>query len=59
MFTHIVTLIDRRTESEESLTVKTGSDTFSDVMREIWKLRADRGLTGYEVHEILACAAPF
>jgi len=59
VFTHIVTLLNRRTEDERSLTVETLSDRFADVMREISHLKVVHNLLGYEVYEILDCNTPF
>lgn len=59
IFTHIVTLINRRTEDEKSLTIETLSDRFADVMREITYQKVMQDLLGYEVFEILDCNPPF
>lgn len=59
VFTHIITLVDRRTEKETCLTIKTLSDRFCDVMRELQRLKAENRLLGYEVSEIFSPDAPF
>lgn len=59
VFTHIVTLLNRRTGDERSLHVETLSDRFADVMREIAHLKVMHNLLGYEVFEVLDCDSPF
>lgn len=59
VFTHTVTLVNCRTEQETCLTVKTLSDRFCDVMRELQRLKAENRLLGYEVSEIFSPDAPF
>ena len=58
VYTHLITLV-HPTKGDESLTVQTFSDRFSDVMREIQRLKSLRGLDGYEVFEILDTSSPF
>lgn len=58
VYTHLITLV-HPTKDDESLTVQTFSDRFSDVMREIQRLKSLRGLGGYEVFEILDTSSPF
>jgi cobalamin-dependent methionine synthase I len=59
IFTHIVTLLNRRTGDEKCLTVETLSDRFAEVMREICHLKVMHKLQGYEVFEILDLNNPF
>lgn len=59
VYTHLVTLINRRTGDEASFTVETTSDRFADVMREICHLRIMNNLQGYEVFEFLDLNDPF
>lgn len=48
-----ITLVNRRTGDEQCFDVVTLSDRFSDVMRSIQAVKAERGLRGYEVFEFL------
>ena len=57
-FTHLVTLINRRTENEVSFEVATSTDRFSEVIREISHQKAVRGLKGYELFEAIPLNAP-
>lgn len=59
VYTHIITLINRRTRDEKCLTVETLSDRFADVMREITHQKVMQGLQGYEVYEVLPDYLPF
>lgn len=59
VFTHIVTLLNRRTGDERSLHIETLSDRFADVMREVCYLKVMHNLLGYEVYEVLDCNTPF
>lgn len=59
VFTNIVTLLDRRTGEERSLTVKTASDKFSVVLREVQYQKAELGLQSFEVFEVLSCSPGF
>ncbi len=56
---HLVTLVHHDKGLEASLTVETATDSFSDVWREIHRLKAERRLFGYDVTETMALAAPF
>lgn len=58
-FTHIVTLINRRTEEEACIVVTTASDRFTEVLQAIRIQRILHGLTNFEIHESIACDAPF
>lgn len=58
-YIHLVTLINRTEEDEICLKISTTTDSFAEVMREICRQRAIKGLKGYEVYEILQCQAPF
>ncbi|MBW4580671.1 MAG: hypothetical protein KME42_13990 [Tildeniella nuda ZEHNDER 1965/U140] len=51
---HIVTLINRRTEDERTLTITTKTDRFTDVIREIAHQKVINGLMGYEIWETLS-----
>ncbi|MBW4540694.1 MAG: hypothetical protein KME43_16320 [Myxacorys chilensis ATA2-1-KO14] len=59
IYTHIITLINRRTSDEKCLTVETLSDRFVDVMREITHQKVTQRLQGYEVYEVLPDYLPF
>ena len=59
VYEYIVTFINRETEQEESLTIRTLSERYVDVSREIAHQKVMRGLVGYELYETLDCNAPF
>jgi hypothetical protein len=59
IYIHIVTLINRRTEAEATLTIETTSDRYVEVSREIAHQKAIRKLFGYEVFEVLDQNSPF
>lgn len=55
VFTHIVTLINFRTEEEACLVVQTSTDRFAEVLSEVKVQRALHGLIGFSIHEALPC----
>jgi hypothetical protein len=59
VFTFIVTMRNRQTEDEQSLTIETLTDSFTSVLHEIQWQRAEHGLLGYEIWEVLDCNLPF
>jgi hypothetical protein len=59
VFTYIVTLLNRKTDDEQTLQVETLTDSFCSVLREIQWRRAEQGLLGYEIFEVLDCNLPF
>jgi hypothetical protein len=52
-FTHLVTLFNRRTGDEAVLEVRTQTDRFADVYQQICWMKAEAGLKGYEIWEVL------
>jgi hypothetical protein len=59
IFTYIITLINRKTEDEQSFQIETLTDSFTSVLNEIHWQRVERGLLGYEIFEVLDCNLPF
>lgn len=59
VFTHLVTLVNRRTEQEITLTIETLSDRFCDVLREVSLEKAKRGLFGWELFEAICTSDCF
>lgn len=54
-FTHLVTLINRRTDEEACIVVVTSTDRFHEVLQAVRVQRVLHGLTGYEIHESVPC----
>ncbi len=54
LHTHLITLINRATDDEQSFEVATASDRFCDVVRAVAHEKLIRGLRGYELFEAIA-----
>ncbi|WP_088893175.1 hypothetical protein [Leptolyngbya ohadii] len=54
-----VTLINRRTEDEQSFEITTGSDSFTCVLREVQFQRSERKLGSYEIFDVVDYNEPF
>jgi hypothetical protein len=59
VFTFIVTLLNRKTDDEQSFKLETLTDSFCAVLNEVYWQRVERGLIGYEIFEVLDCNVPF
>lgn len=57
-FCHLVTMINKRTGDEQILQVSTQTDRFSDVFNQISWMRAELGLKGYEIWEVIPSNNP-
>jgi hypothetical protein len=58
VFTFIVTLLNRKTDDEQSFKLETLTDSFCAVLNEVHWQRVERGLIGYEIFEVLDCNVP-
>lgn len=58
-YTYIVTFRNRATEDEQTVEINTLSDSFLPVLREVQGKRAELGLIGYEIFEVLDLNDPF
>jgi len=59
VFTHLITLLNRKIGDEACLHIETTSDRFIDVLLEIAHQKAIHKLLGYEIFEVLDCNDPF
>jgi hypothetical protein len=58
-YTFIVTFRDRKSGDERSTEVTTLTDSFLPVLREVQGVRAELGLLGYDIYEVLDLNDPF
>lgn len=58
VFTHLITLINRRTGEEKLLRIETPTNRFADVMLEVASQKVINKLQGFEIFEVLPVDEP-